>query len=97
MKNKSTIKKELKYYESKDFSRLSDEIDTYLSEFTDETMNLLPPNIDVQSIEFLLYELLINIYKHSKFKNAYIQVIITDENQNIEIHINDDGRNSTKL
>mgnify|MGYP003294533431 CR=1 FL=1 len=67
--------KELKYYKFTEFSRVSEKIDDYLSEFTDDIINQLPHDIDVQSVDFLLYEILINVYKHSKFNNAYLQVL----------------------
>ena len=51
-------------------------------------MNSLPAKTDVQSISFLLHELLINIYKHSRFENACIKIDVKDE---IEIQIIDDG------
>lgn len=85
------MKKELKYFKYKDFTKISDKIDEYLSELTDEIMDLLPQDIDVQSIDFLLYELLINIYKHSKFENAYLQIHCLPDNQNICICIYDNG------
>ena len=46
--------------------------------------------MDYQSIYFLLYEILINVYKHSKFHNAYLQIITHDEG-NIDICIFDNG------
>ena len=82
--------KELKYYKFTEFSRISEKIDDYLSEFTDDIINQLPPDIDVQSVDFLLYEILINVYKHSKFNNAYLQVI-TQNNQYTDICIFDNG------
>lgn len=39
----------------------------------------------------MLYELLINIYKHSKFKNSYIQVNISQNKEQIDLCIIDDG------
>lgn len=82
--------KKLKFYKFTDFISISDKIENYLSEFTDETHKILPKNVDIQSIDFLLYEILLNIYKHSKFKNAYIQFIIRDSDK-IDICIIDDG------
>ena len=70
---------------------VSDKIDEYLSEFSDEIIDLLPHDIDMQSIDFLLYEILINIYKHSKFENAYLQIPDTSNNQEIRIYIYDNG------
>ena len=80
--------KKLKNFKFNEYFTVSDKIDEYLSELSDEIIDLLPENIDVQGISFLLYELLINIYKHSKFENACIEVDVYDE---IEIHISDDG------
>ncbi|WP_292602946.1 ATP-binding protein [Methanobrevibacter sp. UBA212] len=82
--------KELKYYKFNDFHNVSDEIEEYLSEFIDESIELLPRDMDYQSIYFLLYEILINVYKHSKFHNAYLQIITHDEG-NIDICIFDNG------
>jgi hypothetical protein len=85
--DKSETKK-LKFYEFNDFLNVSDKIEEYLSEFTDELEALLPKDADMQSINFLLYEVLINVYKHSKFKNANVQI---DANGIINIIIHDDG------
>lgn len=82
--------KELKYYNFNEFFKVSNEIEEYLSEFIDDIIDLLPPTIDYQGVYFLLYEMIINVYKHSKFKNAYIQIINHDEN-NIDICIFDNG------
>ena len=81
----------LRFYKFSDFVRVSDKIEDYLSEFTDKLSELLPYNVDLQSIEFLLYEIFINIYKHSKFKNAYIELDICENEENINICIIDDG------
>lgn len=83
--------KSLRYFNFNDYMTLSDKIDMYLSEFSDEIIAYLPENIDFQSINFLLYELLINIYKHSKFNNAFIQINTSPNNDEIEICIIDDG------
>ena len=85
------MKKELKYFKFKDFTKISDRIDEYLSEFTDEIIELLPEEIDAQSIDFILYELLINVYKHSKFENAYLLVPTLKNNENFCICIYDNG------
>ena len=63
-------------------------IEEYLSDFTDEIEKLLPSDVDKQSINFLLYELLINVYKHSKFRNAHIEI---NNDEIITILIHDDG------
>lgn len=91
LSNKSLKIKKLKFYKFTDFINISDKIENYLSELTDEIITLLPENIDVQSIEFILYEILINIYKHSKFKNTFLQIITYNNGQNIDICIFDDG------
>lgn len=90
LRNKSQKIRKLKFYSFSDFLNVSDEIEDYLSELTDEISDMLPKNVDLQSIDFLLYEILINIYKHSKFENAYIQVDIKNEGM-IDIYIFDDG------
>lgn len=89
IRNKRLKIKELKYYKFDDFYNVSDEIEEYLSTFIDESITLLPPDIDYQSVYFLLYEILINVYKHSKFDDAYLQIIIHSEN--IDICIFDNG------
>lgn len=89
-KNSKIEIKKLEFYKFSDFISISDKIEDYLSEFTEETHGLLPKNADIQSIDFLLYEILINIYKHSKFKNAYVQFNIHND-YNIDICIIDDG------
>lgn len=80
--------KKLRYYEFNDFNIVSEKIEEYLSEFTDEIANILPKNADMQSINFLLYETLINIYKHSKSKNAFVKI---DDDETLSIIIYDDG------
>ena len=82
------ITKKLRFYEFADFLNVSDKIEEYLSKLTDEIENFIPEYIDTQSINFLLYELLINTYKHSKFKNAYVQIRI---DKNLDILICDNG------
>lgn len=89
--NKSLRIKELKYFEFNNYSPVAEKIDEYLASFTDDAFKLLPTDIDIQGIEYLLYEILVNVYKHSKFENAYLQLIFHDESQNIEICIFDNG------
>ena len=86
--NKTKITKKLKYFEFSDFLNISEKIEEYLSELTNEIENFLPDAIDTQSINYLLYEELINVYKHSKFKNAYVQI---KTNENLDIIVYDDG------
>ncbi|WP_407392149.1 hypothetical protein [Methanobrevibacter sp.] len=81
--------KKLKNFKYEEYYLVSEKIDNYLSELSDEILETFPDNIDLQSISFLLYELLINIYKHSKFNNAYVQ-INSMENE-IILCIIDDG------
>lgn len=83
-----TKTKKLKFYEFNDFLNVSEKIEEYLSDFTDEIEKLLPSDVDKQSINFLLYELLINVYKHSKFRNAHIEI---NNDEIITILIHDDG------
>lgn len=87
-KNEIIIKK-LKFFKFEDYTTISEKIDEYLSEFSDEIIEELPSNVDIQSIYFLMYELLINIYKHSKFKTGLIHLIVKDDYINIGIF--DDG------
>lgn len=82
-----TKTKKLKFYEFNDFLVVSEKIEEYLSEFTDKLEIILPKNADIQSINFLLYEILINVYKHSKFKNAYFEI---DNDETLDITIYDD-------
>lgn len=49
--------KKLKFYEFEEFINVSEMIESYLSDLTDEIETLLPQNIDMQSIYFLLYEI----------------------------------------
>ena len=65
IRNKRLKIKKLKYYRFDDFYKVSDEIEEYLSTFIDESLTLLPPDMDYQSVYFILYEILINVYKHS--------------------------------
>ncbi len=90
--NNDSIKiKKLKYLKFTDFSSSSEKIDEYLTSLTDESFKFLPDDIDIQGIEFMLYEILLNVYKHSKFDNAYLQFIDHDENHDIDICIFDNG------
>lgn len=89
--NQSLKIKELKYFNFLDFSNHPDEIESYLSDFIDEIIHMLPKNTDYQSVYYLLYEILINVYKHSKFNNAYIQTIIDHAEENIDFCIFDNG------
>ncbi|WP_406534830.1 ATP-binding protein [Methanobrevibacter sp.] len=88
--NSENIKK-LKLFRFGEYLAVCDEIDLYLSEFSDSIFELLPKDVDIQGVSFLLYELLINIYKHSKFENSYIQINISPDEQQIDICIIDDG------
>lgn len=54
--NKTKITKKLKYFEFSDFLNISEKIEEYLSELTNEIENFLPDAIDTQSINYLLYE-----------------------------------------
>lgn len=89
--NDSLKIKELKHYSFTDYNNCSDKIDDYLSSFSDEILELLPEDFDVTSADFLLYELLTNVYKHSKFENAYEQIITDNNAKNIDICIFDNG------
>lgn len=91
LENNCTAIKKLKFFEISDFLIESEKIEKYLSKLTDEIFNILPEDADLQSINYLLYEILINIYKHSRFGNAYIQLDISKNNDNIDICVIDDG------
>lgn len=68
-----------------------DEINNYLNSLTDEIKMLLPSDLDWQSLFLLLYESLINIYKHSGFDKGYI-LCQKYPNRNItDICLIDDG------
>ena len=49
----------LKKFKFDEYFTISDKIDEYLSKLSDEIINSLPAKTDVQSISFLLYELLL--------------------------------------
>ena len=90
--NNETLKiKELKYHQFNNFLNVSDDIEYYLSDFIDDAINLIPQTSDYQSIYFLLYEILINVYKHSKFSNAYLQILVYNDEENIDFCIFDNG------
>lgn len=82
--------KKLRYYKFTEYNNVSSNIDEYLSSFTDTVSELFPDDTDINSVDFMLYELLTNVYKHSRFKRTYLQ-IITPDDENIEIRIFDNG------
>ena len=72
--NSKDIRK-LKFYEMNEFFRDSGIIEEYLSNFTDIIISNLPKDCDLQSINFLLYEILINIYKHHVQKKYRLHIL----------------------
>lgn len=83
--------RKLKEYDYSDYFQVADEIEMYLSDLTDEIVELIAPNLDFQSINLLFYEMLTNIYKHSKCNNAYILCQLYPRANTIDICIIDDG------
>lgn len=73
--NHENIKK-LKFYEFDDFLIVSEKIEEYLSEFTDKLENILPENADIQSINFLLYEILIMYINIQNLKIPLLRLTI---------------------
>lgn len=47
-------------------------IERYLDDTTDKIFNMLQLDINLNGFYLILYELLLNIYNHSKFNNAYV-------------------------
>lgn len=76
---------------SGNYFQSSDAIEDYLSSLTDEIVDLIDVPVDIQSFNLLLYEMLNNIYKHSKFNNAYILCQKYPRVNTIDICIIDDG------
>lgn len=64
--------RKLKSFKYDNYIQVSDKIESYLSDLTDEIIDLIPLNLDTNGMNLLFYELLTNIYKHSKCNNAYI-------------------------
>lgn len=75
----------------KNYFQITDDIESYLSDLTDEIVDLINLNIDIQSFNLLFYELLNNIYKHSKFNNAYVLCYEYSQANMVDICIIDDG------
>lgn len=88
---KTTIPlRKLKKFQGNYF-QITDEIELYLSNLTDEIVNLIKSSVDIQSFNLLFYEMLNNIYKHSKFNNASILCQKYPKVNTIDICIIDDG------
>ena len=70
--NTNTIPlRKLKKFQGNYF-QIADSIELYLSNLTDEIVDLIDSEVDTQSFNLLFYGMLDNIYKHSKFNNAYV-------------------------
>lgn len=81
----------LNRYPVNEYGILSEEIESYLDNVTDDILKFLPNNVDLDSIFYLLYELILNIYIHSRFKNAYILGQKYPKINTIDICLIDDG------
>ena len=83
--------KTIKKFEYENYLNVSDKIEMYLSDLTDEIISLIPLELDNNGINLLLYELLTNIYKHSKFDKAYILCQRYPKINTVDVCIIDDG------
>lgn len=83
--------RKLKEFKYSDYFQVADEVEMYLSDLTDEIVELISPNLDFQSINLLFYEMLTNIYKHSQCDNAYILCQKYPRVNIIDICLIDDG------
>ena len=89
--NTNTIPlRKLKKFQGNYF-QIADSIELYLSNLTDEIVDLIDSEVDTQSFNLLFYEMLDNIYKHSKFNNAYVLCQKYPYVNTIDICIIDDG------
>lgn len=83
--------RKLKKFQYSEYFQVADEIEMYLSDLTDEIVELIYSDIDFQSINVLFYEMLTNIYKHSQCTNAYILCQKYPRVNIIDICLIDDG------
>lgn len=83
--------RKLKEFHYSDYFQVTDKVEMYLANLTDEIVGLISPNLDSQSIDVLFYEMLTNIYKHSKCDNAYILCQKYPNVNIVDICIIDDG------
>lgn len=83
--------RKLKTFNFTDYFQVADKIELYLSDLTDEIIGLIPLSLDLAGMNILLYELLTNIYKHSKCDNAYILCQWYPNVQLADVCIIDDG------
>jgi len=83
--------KKLKTFNFTDYFQVADRIELYLSDLTDEIISLIPLSLDFAGMNILLYELLTNIYKHSKCDNAYVLCQRYPNIQLADVCIIDDG------
>ena len=70
---------------------LADKVEEHLSQVTDEIFDLFDLNLDLNGINLIVYEMLTNIYKHSKFENAYILCQKYPNANKLDICMIDDG------
>ncbi|WP_405308999.1 hypothetical protein [Methanobrevibacter sp.] len=83
--------RKLKKFHYKDYFQVADKIELYLSDLTDEIVELIPSKVDAQSVNVLFYEMLTNIYKHSQCNTAYVLCQKYPRVNTIDICIIDDG------
>ena len=73
------------------FFLVEDKINSYIFDLIDEILISINFNGDKQSFNFICSEILMNIYKHSKFKNSVILCQNFKEDGLIDICFFDDG------
>ena len=83
--------RQLKRFPFTNYMHNPDIIEGYLDELTNEILSLIPLDLDSNGTNLLLYELLTNIYKHSRFKNAYILCQKYPNINKVDVCIIDDG------
>lgn len=83
--------RKLKEFNYNDYFQIAEKVEMYLSDLTIEIVELMPSQVDNQSIDLIFYEMVTNIYKHSKCNNAYILCQKYPKVKTIDICIIDDG------
>lgn len=83
--------RKLKEFHYDDYFHVAEKVEMYLSDLTNEIVALMPTQVDSQSMDLLFYEMVTNIYKHSKCENAYILCQKYPRVKTIDICIIDDG------
>ena len=81
----------LKKFSFKGYNQDTSQMEFYIDKFIDNVLSLIPLDLDKSGTNLLFYELLINIYIHSEFNNAYMICQNFSKSNSVAIFIIDDG------